>query len=238
MEISNAQAEKHGKNYADYKQAYLDGRESKKSLEDIAGDKRRCITLVHELGKETPTYELISRVSNFLRGTFSGLYVQDIPHFTIDCHRYIKEPAEGQKIITPEEFDLYNQILKEEIGSLNSFPFKVQGVSFGSDGLVAQVWYNPEILINFNDKLGKKVRAEVPSMDFEWGMAKGKVPIRVINLARFTGEEDKGKIERFVEHLKGINMGEQNMNEMSLLESDHYIQKKNTQVLGRYLLGY
>ena len=236
MERAITQIEEYNKGYEKFKQAYLEGKESKKSIEDITGDKRRCITLVHKIKENTPLYEIVSAFSDILKDNFPEMYVQEIPHFTIDCHRYLKEPIEGQKIITPEEFMIYNQILKEEIGSLDSFPFEINGVSFGNDGLVAQVWYSPEALVDFNGRLGKKVREEVPSMDFEWGMAKNKIPIRVVNLARFTGNEDKGKIIPLVDLLKETNFGEQIMGEMSLLESDHYIQKKNTKVLGDYQL--
>ena len=71
-------------------------------------------------------------------------------------------------------------------------------------------------------------------MDFQWGMVKHKVPLRVVNLTRFTGNEDVEKIIDFVDKNKEKEFGDFSMNYVTLALSDHYIQKKNTQTIDSY----
>jgi len=203
-------------------------------------NKRRCATLVHKV--KTPG--LIKTRKELEQ--FSGFYYQDIPHFTVDCHRYLTEdglpkdinslPLEEQKknVISEEEFVAYDRILKETIGEEVAYPIELKGVAIGGDGLIAQVWYDDERLQEFNVRLGEKVRKESPSMDFQWGIVKNHVPIRVLNLTRFTGEEDKEKVLKYIKENRNREMGKFSMKLVDLVASDHYIQKKNTSELGMY----
>ena len=69
-------------------------------------------------------------------------------------------------------------------------------------------------------------------MDFQSGIVKHKVPIRVVNLARFTGDEDRNKVLGYVEEDR--ELGIFTMKSVDLVLSDHYIQRENTQKLAEY----
>ena len=71
-------------------------------------------------------------------------------------------------------------------------------------------------------------------MYFQWGIVKNKVPIRVLNLTRFTGEEDKNKVVDYVDKNRNREIAQLSMDIADLVLSNHYIQKKNTLELGKY----
>ena len=174
------------------------------------------------------------------------LYNQEILHFTIDCHRYKKTDElpedinefslkEQQKeVISPEELRNYSRILREEIGKEEKIPAELKGVAFGGDGLVIPVYYEFQRLNDFAEKIGKRVNEEVPSMDFQWGMVKNKIPLRVVNLTRFTGEENRENVIDYVNKNNSKKIGYFNIDRINLVLSDHYIQKGNTRNLGTF----
>ena len=73
-----------------------------------------------------------------------------------------------------------------------------------------------------------------PSMNFIWGMAKKKCPVRVINLARFTGKENREKVIEIVDANREKDFGGFNMKNAYLYLSDHYMQSKNPRILRSY----
>ena len=239
MNWSKEQTEEHARSAEQFREAYLQGRNKYAPVAAILGDRRRCVTLVELLGRHPPIVKRIAELNGEL-GISSGLYFQEIPHFTVDCHRYLtadKLPAEinemvlveqQRQVIPTEELSAYDKILREEVRREKSFAFEVKGVAFGGDGLVAQVWYDNARMQAFNDRIGERVRREVPTMNFQWGIVKNKVPVRVVNLARFTGLEDRKEVTAFVDANKESLIGGNTILVANLLLSDHYIQERNT----------
>jgi hypothetical protein len=234
------QTEKHKNNFETFREKYLKGENGSSSIADIQNNKRRCATLVHKVNSTE-----LNKVREELQG-IEGFYSQEIPHFTIDCHRYLTDDRlpdyinaislEEQKenLITEEELKSYDKILREIIGNEKFYDFELKGVAIGGDGLIAQVWFDYERMNEMTSRLGEKVRSEIPTMDFQWGIVKHNVPIRVLNLTRFTGDEDKNKVLEYVDKNKNRLIGNFSMRGLDLLASDHYIQKKNTLELGKY----
>lgn len=250
MGWSREQTEAHEASFDKFRAAYIAGENKTASLEDIANCRKRCVTLIRLMSLDPRINSELEAFSRQTREFSSESYLQEIPHFTIDCHRYLTEDKlpeninqlaleEQQKlVITPEEFSIYDKILSEQIGKEKFFPAELRGVAFGGDGLVAQVWYDNQRLHGFNDKLGERVRKEVPSMDFIWGMVKGKVPYRVLNITRFTGKENKEQVLSFVDKNRDKRFGEFNISELNLCFADHYVQKKNFYVFGEYSFSH
>lgn len=246
MGWSKEQTEAHEASFDKFRAAYIAGENKTASLEDITNCRKRCVTLIRLMSFDPRINGELDAFSRQIREFSRESYFQEVPHFTIDCHRYLTEDKlpentnqltleEQQKlVITPEEFSVYNQILSEQIGKEKIFPAELQGVAFGGDGLVAQVWYNNQRLQDFNDRLGERVRREIPSMDFVWGMVKGRVPYRVLNITRFTGKENREHTLAFVDKNRDKRFGEFSISELNLCFADHYIQKKNSKVLGEY----
>ena len=247
MKWSKEQREGHEQNAEKFRAAYVKGKNKTASLEAIAGCRRRCVTLIEPANAMTGLYQVGGRLEReIMRAGSSGSYCQEIPHFTIDCHRYLTEdklleninqmPLDHQRelIITPDELKEYNRVLLEEIGREPSFLVEIRGIAFGGDGLVAQVWYDDKKMIDFTTRLGERVRKEIPSMDFQWGVVKNKVPLRVVNLTRFTGKEEREKVIRVVDVNRDADFGIFRMRKASLYFSDHYVQSKNNLVLGIY----
>ena len=244
MKWSKEQIEKHQNNFDMFKEKYIKGENGRSSIENIWEDKRRCITLIHLLQSEN-IIEL-PKIIRELNGGIPGFYYQEIPHFTIDYHRYLTAdklssginniPLDEQRkrVIIDEELSIYGKILKEQIQKETPYKIELRGIAIGGDGLIAQVWYDNKRLQEFNGRLGEKVRQEIPTMDFQWGIVKNKVPIRVLNLTRFTGEEDKNKVVDYVDKNRNREIAQLSMDISDLVLSDHYIQKKNTLELGKY----
>jgi len=250
MAWSKEQVQAHEENARRFREAYVKGENRISSVEDIVNDGRRCVSLINpnlpsSIGMEMDNIEK----------QLSGLYVQEIPHFTIDCHRYLTEDQlpsdinEGSLdervsihelvnlVMNDEEIYIYSRVLFEEFGKESVYGSEVKGVAFGGDGLIAQVWYDDKRMIDFTGRLGERVRQEVPSMDFQWGMVKNKVPLRVVNLTRFTGEEDKKNVMKYVDENKEKEFGDFLMHTADLILSDYYIQRKNTLRLHKYLFS-
>ena len=245
MEWSREQLIVHQRNFDKFREMYIKGKTNTISLTDIVGCKKRCITLIEQVQMPSITNNLELLTAEMMP-RFPGSYFQEIPHFTINCHRYLNPDGlpedinsrglEEQKrlVITPEELDAYDRILRENIEQEPLFRIEIKGVSFGADGLVAQIWYDNQRLQDFNDSLGERVRTEVPSMDFQWGLVKNKIPIRVINLIRFIGNEDPTEVIRYTDANRDREFGTFDMDRASLVFSDHYLQRRNTIMLGKY----
>ncbi len=247
MEWSREQREGHEQNAEKFREAYIKGENKTASLEAITSCRRRCVTLIEPASVMAGVCRVGERLEReIMRAGSLSSYCQEIPHFTIDCHIYLTEdklpeninqmPLDEQRnrVITPDEFVAYDKVLREEIGKEPSFLVKVKGIVFGGDGLVAQVWYDDKRMIDFTTRLGERVRREVPSIDYQWGMVKGKVPLRVVNLTRFTGSENREKVIKYVDESRGADLERFRMILASLYFSDHYVQGKNNLVLGSY----
>lgn len=243
MNWSKEQTEAFQRSYENFREIYTKDENRKTSIDAIHNDKRRCITLINRVYRSE-----IFDIQNELRG-ISKFYHQEIPHFTIDCHRYLtadKIPAEINSLslsdqisttISPAEFSAYDKILEEILVREKAFNFEMNGIAIGGDGLIVQIWYDHNRMQDLTDRLGEKVRKEVPSMDFQWGIVKNKVPIRVLNLTRFTGEENKEGVLEYVEKNKEREIAKFKSDEFGLFFSDHYIQESNTLGIKKYNLS-
>ena len=248
MQWSKEQTKAHADSAEKFRVAYVAGENKNASLEDIKNCRRRCVSLIEPVRVGPRAYQLPLSLINELINTSPGSYLQEMPHFTIDCHRYVGEDklppdinhkrfkVQQRLVISASEFEDYDRVLREEVGRERVFPVELKGVAFGGDGLVAQVWYDNARLQDFNDRLGERVRKVVPSMDFVWGMVKGRVPYRIVSLTRFTGDEDRMKMLDFVDANKDLGIGDFDMKKFWLMFSDHYIQNRNTGELGVYPL--
>lgn len=241
MEWSKEQREAHEANYIKFRQEYLENKNRTASIGDIERNKNRCVTLVRLVnGKVNSVLKSICDQASV------EFYLQEIQHFTIDCHRYMKGeslpgdidnlPAVKQEkaVISSEELKAYDGVLKEVIGTEPYFDIEIKGISIGGDGLVAQVWYDDKRMIDLTSRLGEKVRKEVPSMDFQWEMVRGKASYRVINLTRFTGQEDKQKVLDFVDQNRDCQIESFKLDLATLFFADHYIREAKTRLLGEY----
>lgn len=229
MDWSKAQKKSHEESFDMFRQKYLDGELRNKSISEIQGDKNRCVALIHKVSS-LPIWNLRREIQKNLH----GFYHQEIPHFTIDCHRYLRGDEIQGKVISDEELAEHGRVLGEIIGNEAPYDVEINGIAIGGDGLIAQVWFDEERLIDFTRRLGEKVRKEIPSMDFEWGFVKSKVPKRIMNLTRFTGGEDRAKVVAYADNNRVREIDKFSMDVANLVLSDHYIQKKNTKDLGGY----
>ncbi|MAH03301.1 hypothetical protein CMI39_00765 [Candidatus Pacearchaeota archaeon] len=244
MKWSREQTKAHEDASLKFRQNYVEGKNRVISLEDIKNEKRKCVTLIDRIDSHFNIFDSLVGISNEILERFPEFYFQNILHFTVDRHKYSDKLVEnindfslnGQQrwLISPKELEAYKQILNEEISKESTFQAELKGVVFGGDGLVAQVWYDDKRMINLTSRLGEKVRKEVPSMDFQWGLSKHKVQLRVVTLTRFTGQENKEDVLKYIDANKNEELGTFNMGPLKLVFSDHYIQEMNTKTLGSY----
>lgn len=233
--ISQEQTRAFEEFYERLKSDYSKERNKSNSLECISNSRVRCIALIKPVDIKVEGL-----------GEIGGLYIHETPHFTLDCHRYLipnKLPEDinemsleeqKRRVITPEELELYQKILTEECLLEQHYELEAKGVSFGPDGLVVQAYSDYERMQRFNDRLGERVRREIPSMDFQWGVVKNRIPVRAVFVARFTGKEDRKQVLRFVEQNRDKNLGLFDIDYLHLILSDHYVQNRNTLELGSY----
>jgi len=242
---SPEQAKAHKESAEKFREAYVKGENKITRVEDIKSNRNRCFTLIERIDRHPATFNEFKNIYSKLE-EIPGFYFQEISHFTIDCHRYKKdvEFPEGLKNIAPNlelgflisegEWHSYDRVLKEEINKEPAYDVEIKGIAFGGDGLIAQVWYDDKRMMDFTSRLGERVRKEVPSMDFQWGMVKGKIPYRVVNLTRFTGEEDKKRVLDFVDANKESDSVKFTMTDVNLVFGDHYLQARKTLDFGTY----
>jgi len=248
MKWSEEQRKAHEEMYERFSQDLVEGRRKTASIEQIKGDKNKCFPLVSRVDLHRDIRDGIAKVHGELR-ELQGFYFQDIPHFTIDCHRYRKsdELPEGFDeasletqpllLISEDELTIYGRVLTEEIVQEPPYEIEINGVSIGTDGLVARVWYDDQRMIDFTQRLGEIVRREVPGMDFIWERIKIRDPTRTIVLTRFTGEEDTQEVLKYVDANRERGLGGFVMRSIDLLFADHYLQKGKTQLIERYDFG-
>lgn len=221
---------------ADYKTnlgKYQAGQNTSKCIEAIRGNTARCLTLVSLVGEKLPS------VVDFLAGLKRNapeLYFHEIPHWTFDCHRYEKDASRLTQLATPEETAQYQRILQQEIGKEKPFEIEVGGIVCGGDGIMAAVWYDTGRMVALTNRIRKRVKEETPVMDNPWGLAVNQFPKRFVNLARFTGAENREKVADIVMRNKDLDFGGYELGEIDLLDADHYIQKERTRVLERFAL--
>lgn len=246
MECSKAQVKDHAEFYERNRADFLEKGPVTKSIENIKEDSNRCLPLIYDVN----SLDGLARVRDELREVSPGSYVQDRFHFTIDCHRYRKGPElpgnindmslieQENILITDEEYYTYDRLLREMIRAEPYFEGEVRNLSLSFDGLAAEVYFDDQRMIDFTTRLGERVRREVPTMDFQWSFVKRKVPSRVVNLSRFTGNEDKQKVLEYVDSNRDRPLGEFYLIVPRLVVSDHYLQEDKTIDLGTYIFKH
>jgi len=246
---SEAQRKDHEEAHERNRQALVKGRHKVTPKDRIVHNRNRAVSLVKKIQDFPETNKSYAHVWAELTGLKS--YNQDTSHFTLDCHRYgevdlisgkigdFTAEAQVNMFLSPEEFKIYDRVLREEIGKEPAYDIEIKGIGVGADGLVAQVWYHDEKMTNFILGLRDRVRSEVPTMDFKWSVVEREVPVRVVNLTRFTGEEDPKKVLEYVDEgrNRGREFGISRMNYIDLIFSDYYVQDRNTFELSAYVFS-
>lgn len=229
LKISKEQEFFYKVSHETFKNDYINGNAVTKSIDELINTKQRYLTLINVV-------DVLILSNNIIRRLFiinPNLYKQEIPHITIDSHRKV-EDASIELISTNEELEAYCQILDEEVSKESYFPTKLKGLNFGKDGIIIPVYFEYNRMIDFTSSLGEKIRKEVPRFDFEWHLVKDRLPIRAINLARFTGNEDKDTIVKFIEEYKDYYFGLIDIDIVKLVMADKYIQEKKMHIIKSY----
>ena len=164
MKWSIEQTKSHQEGAEKFREAYVRGENKITSIEDVINCQKRCLTLIN------PNIPLSVGITIIdIRDQSSEFYFQEIPHFTVDCHRYLTEnnlpfginqmEIKDQKevVVSSIELNIYDRVLKEEFGKEEPYQCEIKGVAFGGDGLIAQVWYDDKKMIDFTSRLGEKV---------------------------------------------------------------------------------
>jgi len=253
MKWSKEQQKDHEQYHEKSRQNLVEGKHTVTHLDKIVENGNRGIMLIKKISDIPEVSRNISLIMMEICSNNPGFYFQEIPHFTLDCHRFKRQeeispasqvvlriaPASTQTIpligdLSKIELCDYTKVLEEEISKEPLYNIEIKGIGVGFDGLIAQVWYDEKRMIDFTSRLGERVRKEIPSMDFQWGIVKRKAPVRLINLTRFTGRENIEKVLEYANNNRTKEIGNFKMNSVNLLFSDHYLQTKNTLEFGTY----